>query len=179
MGAIFDSPISLIFLFIIYMIHPLMGLLALTGATLALVVALVTEKSVRPKLDDAMISARAARAELSESFKNIESAYASGIIKNRDKWKKFHKKYLLEQAYASNSQNNGTSLTKVVMMIQGSLLLGLGTLLAITGVMDIRAMKHNNRKVYWHPCNSSICPSNNGMENGCRGKTSFQNLEDF
>ena len=123
------------------MIHPLMGLLALTGATLALIVALVTEKSVRPKLDDAMISARAARAELSESFKNIESAYASGIIKNnRVKWKKFHKKYLLEQAYASNSQNNGTSLTKVVMMVQGSLLLGLGTLLAITGVMDIRAM---------------------------------------
>ena len=46
-----------------------MGLLALTGATLALVVALVTEKSVRPKLDDAMISARAARAELSNHLK--------------------------------------------------------------------------------------------------------------
>ena len=140
-GAIFDIPLSLVFMGIIFYIHPIMGMMALLGAFLVLCVALLADRKIRPQYMEAMKDASASRSELSESFKNLQTAYAMGITDNNyNKWNTLHKSYLVNQAIASDYQNASASYTKVIMLLNGSLLLGVGTFLSLTGILDIRAV---------------------------------------
>ena len=53
-----------------------------------------------------------------------------------DKWITTQKQFLVHQGAASSMQSLGSSVTQVVMMVQGSMLLGVGTLLMLLGLMD-------------------------------------------
>ena len=46
------------------------------------------------------------------------------------------RKFLLFQAKASSLQSLGSSVTQVIMMVQGSMLLGVGTFLTLIGAMS-------------------------------------------
>ena len=52
-----------------------------------------------------------------------------------NRWKESNKKYLGYQTQASSTQALGTSISKVVMMVQGSMILGVGTFLTLLGLM--------------------------------------------
>ena len=47
-GSILDTPVSLIFLLMIFFIHPFMGLLAISGALIMFVVAVLTQRRAEP-----------------------------------------------------------------------------------------------------------------------------------
>lgn len=138
-GSILDTPVSLIFLLIIFFIHPFMGMLAISGALIMLLIAVLTQKRVEPAYNKSMKALMTSKEKLAETFKNVEAAYTSGVMKNNiQSWKKDNKEFLVNQAVASTIQASGLSATKTIMLVQGSLLLGLGTFLSLTGIMDIR-----------------------------------------
>ena len=138
-GSILDTPVSLIFLLMIFFIHPFMGLLAISGALIMFVVAVLTQRRAEPAYNKSMQALMKAKGKLAETFKNVEAAYTSGVIKNNvESWKNDNKEFLANQAVASTIQTSGLSATKTIMLVQGSLLLGLGTFLSLTGIMDIR-----------------------------------------
>ena len=79
----------------------------------------------------------ASRSELSESFKNLQTAYAMGIADNNYK-RVLHKSYLVNRAIASDYQSKcklykGDYVIKWFITIRWYLL-------SITGILDIRAV---------------------------------------
>ena len=138
-GAIFDAPFSLTLLVVIFLIHPLMGALSLLSLVVALIIGILIEKKVQPEQEDASEKQGLARTELNTMHNN--NLYCNSM-NNRPhlykRWFSNQKKFLTFQAKASSMQALGGSVSQVVMMVQGSLLLGAGTLLTLIGVLDAR-----------------------------------------
>ena len=136
-GAFFDAPFSLIFLIAIFLIHPLMGFFSLFGLFMALVVGLLIERKVQPQQESAGRVQSKARNELNQLHNNALYCNSMGNLPYLfDKWITTQKQFLVHQGAASSMQSLGSSVTQVVMMVQGSMLLGVGTLLMLLGLMD-------------------------------------------
>ena len=140
MGAFFDVPLCFIFLILIFVIHPYMGVMSLLGAVLAMIFGLVTEKRVTPHIEDMQAHQSASRHELNSSFKNAQTAVSMGIIPNiYERWKNKNNRYLIAQANASGAQAAGGSGMKFALSLQGSMILGVGAMLMILELIPPRA----------------------------------------
>ena len=136
-GAIFDAPFSLSLLIIIFLIHPLMGIFSLLGLFIALMIGLIIEKKLKPQQESAMLIQSKARRELSELHNNALYTNSMGNLPVFfHRWFKNQKQFLIHQSSASSMQAFGSSVTQVTMMVQGSMLLGVGTLLTLIGLMS-------------------------------------------
>jgi len=138
-GAFFDAPFSLSLLLVIFLIHPLMGAFSLFGVIIALIIGLVIEKKVQPDQEKAGIALSTARSELSTLHNNPLYCNSMGNLPFLfKKWFSTHKQFLIFQSKSLSLQSLGTSVSMVVMMVQGSMLLGVGTFLTLIGLMDAR-----------------------------------------
>jgi ATP-binding cassette subfamily C exporter for protease/lipase len=134
MGVIFDTPFGLLFLILVFFIHPTMGYLSLLGALLALTIGIWTERRVRPLMTKAIENANNSNAFITSSSRNTQSIFAMGMLKNlHNRWIAIQQQYLTQQAAASLEQAVGSATSKVVMAAQGSSLLGVGALLTLLG----------------------------------------------
>ena len=139
MGALFDIPLCFVFLILIFVIHPYMGVMSLLGAVLALIFGLLTEKKVTPHIEDMQTNLSASRYELNSSFKNAQTAVSMGIIPNIfRRWELKNNKYLISQANASGVQATGASGMKFALSLQGSMILGVGATLMILDIINLR-----------------------------------------
>lgn len=138
-GAIFDAPFSLLLLIAIFFIHPLMGIFSLSGLFIALLIGLLIEKKVQPDQEKASEVQTETRRELGVLHNNALYCNSMGNLPFIFKrWYAKQKRFLVFQARASSMQSLGTSVSQVIMMVQGSMLLGVGTLLTLIGLMDAR-----------------------------------------
>ncbi len=136
-GAIFDAPFSILLLLVIFFIHPLMGAFSLLGAMIAFLIALLIEKKVQPEQEQASELQNNARRELNTLHNNALYCNAMGNLPFLfERWFENHRKFLVFQARASSMQSLGTSVSQVIMMVQGSMLLGVGTFLTLIGLMS-------------------------------------------
>lgn len=134
MGTIVDAPFGLFFLILVFAIHPTMGYLSVLGAVLTLVLGIWTEKRVRPLMSQAMENANNANGFISDSGRNAQVIHAMGMMRAvRNHWTLFQNKFLAQQAGASAEQAIGSATSRVVMLVQGSALLGVGTFLTLIG----------------------------------------------
>jgi len=140
MWALLDAPFATFFLVLVFFIHPLIGALTFAGAVLAFVVALLTEREVRGSMRQAYTHANDSRDALAAITKNAQAVEGMGMSANLlSRWQKQHNSFLAEQSVASAMQSVGQSASKVVMLLQGSIVLGVGTLLFLTGVLSIQS----------------------------------------
>ncbi len=138
-GALFDAPFSALLLLTLFFIHPLMGFFSLFGALMAFLIGLLIEKKVAPYQENAIDSQLKSRSALNGCFQNIAmTASRNNIYRIFDKWSGLHKTFLLHQGNAQGYQAIGTSCCQSVLMIQGSMLLGLGMGLTLIGLIDFR-----------------------------------------
>ena len=136
-GYIFEAPVGLFFIGIIFYIHPYMGAMSLFGAFLTVVTMVLTERYVNPILEKATQASQRSQIRLGDYSRNAKVAASMGMLPAlRAKWLKEQTEFLRWQAQASNAQGLGAAVSKVVMLVQGSALLGLGTFLSLTGVLS-------------------------------------------
>ena len=136
-GYIFEAPVGLLFLGLIFFIHPLMGVLSIVGALLTVMIMVITERRVGPLLESAQTYSQKAQNQLGDYSRNAQVSMAMGMMPAlRARWLAQQSQFLRWQAQASNAQGLGTAASKVVMLFQGSALLGVGTLLTLTGVLS-------------------------------------------
>ena len=136
-GAFFDAPFSVLLLLAIFYIHPLMGFCSLLGMLMAFIVGIMIEKKVAPDAQKAQDAMARSRTTVDSYFKNIFSSATMGTLpKLKDKWINIHKEFLVYQGKASSIQALGAGISTNVMMIQGSLVLGIGAFLMLTGLLD-------------------------------------------
>ena len=136
-AVILDAPMGLMLLGLIFAIHPVMGLLSLAGGVLSIVISLLTERAVRPVMANAVEKSQLASHYAADASKNAEAILAMGMGPSvQGRWQLIQNEYLKLQANATNKQGIGSAMTRSVMLIQGSAVLGLGTALTLAGVLS-------------------------------------------
>jgi ATP-binding cassette subfamily C exporter for protease/lipase len=140
MVALLDAPVGIVFILLIFEIHPMMGLFSLLGAVLSAILSFWTERKVHPQMTEAQKFTGITQGFISSSGRNalvVESMGMQRAIKNI--WLRNHNGFLFHQALASSSQATGSAATKFTMLVQGSALLGVGTYLTLIGHMSPEA----------------------------------------
>ena len=134
--ALFDAPWAPVFLILIFIFHPLLGVIALIGAIILFGLAVANELRTRPRLDEAMRHANEANVFAQSSLRNAEVIQAMGMLPAlQQRWRQRHEKALALQAEASDRGGTITSASKSFRMILQVAMLGTGALLAIEQII--------------------------------------------
>jgi ATP-binding cassette subfamily C exporter for protease/lipase len=130
--AFFDAPWFPIYLFVIFMFHPALGIFALCGTTILISLAYINEKISHKPLAEANSMAIASTNVASNNLRNAEVIEAMGMLPNiQARWYQLHSRFLNLQAEASEKAGIVTALSKSFTVALQSLMLGLGALLVL------------------------------------------------
>ncbi|MEW9680056.1 type I secretion system permease/ATPase [Pseudomonas sp. TE50-2] len=130
--AFFDAPWFPVYLLVMFMFSPWLGLMALAGAVLLTVLAWVNERLTQAPFAQAGQLSQQAGLEASANLRNAEVIEAMGMLGAvRQRWARLHHGFLARQNLGSERTAAVTALTKTVRLALQSLVLGLGAWLAI------------------------------------------------
>jgi ATP-binding cassette subfamily C exporter for protease/lipase len=132
--AFFDAPWFPIYLAVVFLIHPWLGVLSLGGAIVLIALAVTNQWATRGLLAQANTAAVQSSNDATNNLRNAEVIEAMGMLPNlRRQWYDKYRKVIALQGLASDRAGSITAFTKFVRITQQSLVLGLGALLAIEG----------------------------------------------
>jgi len=137
MMGIMEAPSALVFFILIFMIHPIMGIFSLMGAITMLLFGLLKERKVKPLIIESQRYSSICYGFITDISKNAVTVQAMNMKEAlRKKWYVYFESEILSQAKASIEENSATTITKIVMIAQGSILLALTLWLSLTGVLS-------------------------------------------
>ncbi|USX27948.1 type I secretion system permease/ATPase [Oxalobacteraceae bacterium OTU3CINTB1] len=132
--AFFDAPWFPIYLLVIFLFEPSLGVFALCGTIVLVVLAYVNERVSHKPLADANTTAIASTNLATNNLRNAEVIESMGMLPNlMGRWLKLHGSFLRLQAEASEKAGKVAAVTKFVQVSLQSLVLGYGALLAVEG----------------------------------------------
>ena len=132
--AFFDVPWFPIYIAVIFMFDATLGVFALGGAILLIVLAYANEAVSKKPLTEANAMSVASSNLATNNLRNAEVIEAMGMLPNlMTRWFKLHGKFLQLQAEASEKAGVVTALTKFVRISMQSLILGMGALRVLEG----------------------------------------------
>lgn len=130
--ALMEAPVALVFLVVLFAINPVLGWAAAVGAILQALVGWLNERGTQPPLRAANRSAMAAQQYADRSLRNAQVIEAMGMLADIHKrWIARQREFLGLQSVASERAGLYTSLSKLLQVVMGSLLLGLGAWLLL------------------------------------------------
>lgn len=134
--AFFDAPWAPIYLIVIFMFDPWLGVFALCAAVLLFSLAWTTEVATRKPLAEATMMAAAAGNFATNNLRNAEVIEAMGMLDNlKRRWLQRQLRFIALQNEASDKAATISATTKSVRVAVQSLVLGGGALLVIEGVL--------------------------------------------
>lgn len=140
-GAFFDIPWAPIYLGIIFLLHPLLGILGLIGAIILIVVSLFNDRAVRKNAKN--VSALTAEQEVltHQGHESYETVLSMGMRPQIvDKWTELSGREQREILKVSDSTGAALAFSKSFRMIIQSAILGLGAALALQQIVTPGAM---------------------------------------
>lgn len=130
--ALLDAPWFPIYVAIMFLFHPLFGVVALIASVVMIVMAWINEKVTTKKLKDANTQAAMVHNNVIGSLRNAEVIAAMGMTADiRARQEAQSEEVQKLQNEASRAGGILTSTSKTFRMIVQSLILGLGALLAL------------------------------------------------
>ncbi len=135
--AFFDMPWMPVYLALIYMLHPLLFLFAVSGALLLVCMTILTDiRSTGPM--KAATKSGAERMMFGESARrNAEVIHAMGLgPQMQRRWNEINTRYLSEQLEASDAAGGMSAISKVLRLLLQSGILGLGAYLVIENTVS-------------------------------------------
>ena len=134
--SFFDAPWTPLFLAIVFLLHPLLGLVALCGAMILFVLALISEFATRTPLRDASRDSAAAHGFTESTLRNAEVIEAMGMLPAlQRRWQERHQAALAAQAQASDRGGLLTAAAKFVRPVLQVAILGTGAYLALQQII--------------------------------------------
>ncbi|WDR37793.1 type I secretion system permease/ATPase [Pseudomonas serboccidentalis] len=132
--AFFDAPWTPIYLFVAYLIHPLLGIVTLCGSLILVALTWLTEVATKKPLGEANIAAQVSGTFANNNLRNAEVIEAMGMLPAiTGRWFGSHLRILEMQTLASDRAAYISGLGRFVRITLQSLILGTGALLAIEG----------------------------------------------
>jgi PrtD family type I secretion system ABC transporter len=130
--ALFDAPWLPLFLVLITLFHPLLGAVALAGAALMLLLAVLNERLTRAPLELVLAAGRRAGRFIDASTANAETVSALGMQRAvTRRWQALNEAALREQVAASGLGATFSGLTKFTRQFIQMAMLGVGAYLVI------------------------------------------------
>lgn len=132
--AFFDAPWFPVYLIVIFIFQPSLGLFAVCGTAVLVVLAYVNERVSKKPLAEASAMAIEASNLATNNLRNAEVIESMGMLPSlMGRWFKLHGKFLHLQAEASEKAGMVGAMTKFVQVSLQSLVLGFGALLVLEG----------------------------------------------
>ena len=139
--AVFDLPWAPLFFMGIFVFHPLMGILALVGALVLLLVALLNQATTRAPLERANATSFASETLGAQIRSEREMVHSLGMRGAAfDRWQIARGASLDATIGAEDAAGTFTALTKAFRLFLQSAMLGLGAYLVLQGELTPGAM---------------------------------------
>jgi len=143
--AIFDTPWTPIYIVVLTMMHPWLGLLAVVFTAFFLALAWYSHQLTAAGNERANQALMKANIYLNGKLQHAETVEALGMMSNlRRHWMALHNVQNLQAHEAQQLQYEVQAFVKFVQYAQQSLVLSLGALLAIRGEISAGAMVASN-----------------------------------
>lgn len=134
--AFFDAPWVPVYLWVLFLFHPWLGIFATTAALVLLTLALVGEKVTKPLLSAAQHEHIKARELAASNLRNAEVSHAMGMLPGiMGRWSRRRHHFLAEQSRANDRGEAVSSVSRVLRLLAQSLILGLGAWLVLRAEM--------------------------------------------
>ena len=139
--TIFDAPWAPIYIAVVFLLHPLLGWMAILFSIIQLAMTWVTQRSTAPPAKLASEAELVSRRVLNAKLINAESVEAMGMLENlKARWLKTHIKHQSLAVAASHQQKRFQSLSKFLRYGMQSLTLGAAAMLVVKGEISAGAM---------------------------------------
>ena len=139
--ALFDLPFMPLYLIIVYLLHPMLGLLGTIGAAILVTSTLLHEWLVKGPTADLNSKRQNDRGLIAAARNNAEVLSAMGMLPSlRQRWLAHHNKTLAANQKLSSRSAAFSSFTKMARFMLQSGALALGAYLAIKGELSPGAM---------------------------------------
>ncbi len=134
--AMMDLPSSLIFLALVSLISPWLGVMSLVGAVVQVVIGYSTEKKTMPALTEANQAAISAQGYASGVLRNSQVISSMGFKLPIYKiWLARQRHFLAMQAKASDTAGTNSAASKFIQTMQSSMILGVSCWLTVKGML--------------------------------------------
>ena len=131
-GAAMESPVSLVFMVLLFLMSPWLGWAAVIGAVLQVTVGALNERSTTPPLLEANRTAIGAQVYADNSLRNAEVIESMGMLAHiHARWLARQREFLSLQAVASDKAGTFQAISKFLQTTMSSLLLGLAAWLLL------------------------------------------------
>lgn len=132
--ALIDAPFALVVMLILFVLHPWLGLASVLVAMVLAVQGWVTDRGTRLPLQEAGRLAQVAQHFAGQLLGQMPAIQAMGMRAALcTQWGQRNQAFLLAQMQASDSAGQGSAVSRLLQVLQGSFLLGLGSWLTLTG----------------------------------------------
>lgn len=135
--ALFDMPWLPVYVGLIYLLHPVLGLFAVAAAILLVALTVMTEVKTRKPSMEAVKSSSQRQAFSEAARRNAEVIRAMGLDRRVvGRWEALNERYLVDQIGMSDASTGIGTASKVLRLLLQSGILGLGAFLAIRGELS-------------------------------------------
>jgi PrtD family type I secretion system ABC transporter len=130
--TLMDLPWMPIFLYVIWLLHPMMGMVAIAGACVLLVLGILNDVTTRKPLNDANNASTKAYGAALMNVRNAEVIQGMGMMKNAMRsWRGYNAETLDNQGKAMDIAGNINAATKSFRMMVQVLIFGTGAYLVL------------------------------------------------
>lgn len=132
--SLLDVPVALLVLVLLFLINPLLGWFAVAAFLVQLAIGWGNERKTHKLLRDANRNAVQARQYADMVVGNAQVIEAMAMLPGIERrWRTKQEEFLRDQALASDYAGSSAAFSKMVQLLTGSMLLGLGGWLALQG----------------------------------------------
>ncbi|WP_048307581.1 type I secretion system permease/ATPase [Halomonas sp. PR-M31] len=134
--AFFDAPWVPVYLAVLFLFHPWLGIFATCAGIVLLILAVANEKATKKLLAEANSENIQAQDLANSNLRNSEVLHAMGMLPGiMGRWAGKHYEFLTKQSQASDRAGALTNASKILRLLFQSLILGLGAYLVLQGSM--------------------------------------------
>jgi len=139
--AVFDLPWSPLFISLIYIMHPMLGAVALLGAVATVVLAFVAQRLTQPMIKEVAHQQSKAFLFVESCLRNVDAIHAMGMAPNiRRRWLADYRKSVNTGAYNAAQVSGFSGTSRAMRIILQSAILGCGAWLVLTGDVSAGVM---------------------------------------
>lgn len=139
--AIFDMPFTPLFAMLIFVFHPILGWVALSGGVVLILITLLNQWLTRKRQAESMMASAQASSFAADIRNDAEAVVGMGMqTAVSTRWQGFRDEALAKGVAASDRTGLFTTLTKTFRLFLQSAMLGIGAYLVLQNQMTAGAM---------------------------------------
>lgn len=131
-NTLFDAPWSIVYIVILFLIHPYIGLVTIAGAVIIVALAFFNAVATNKTLNEATEFSIKGMGQAEIANRNAEAVEAMGMIKNvKRNWAKFNEASLAKQSVASYRNGVISNFSRFVRNVMQMAVTGVGAYVVV------------------------------------------------